>query len=75
MPQHSIDMASDMTPVLGTDIAPPAEIVGRDVVGRAISGIDCGQNVDPSGDLCPGVIPLPDFVSSPPRKRGPRAAA
>ena len=35
MAQHRIDMAGDLRPVLGADIAPAPEIVGRGVVGRA----------------------------------------
>ena len=42
MPQHSIDVAGDVRPVLGADVAPPAKVFGRDIVGRTMFGIDRG---------------------------------
>ncbi len=51
MPQHGIDMAGDLRPVLGTDIAPAPEIVGRGIVGRALPGLDFSEDLDRGGDL------------------------
>ena len=54
MPQHRVDVAGDLRPVLGADVPAAAEIIGRDIVGRTISGVDRGQNVDRGGDLRAG---------------------
>ena len=40
--QHGIDMADDLRPVLGADIAAAAEIIGGDVVGRRPPSIAAG---------------------------------
>jgi hypothetical protein len=50
MSQHGIDVGGDLRPVLGADVAPAAEIIGGDVVGRPPALIDRGENVDSGGD-------------------------
>jgi len=49
--QHGVDMARDVPAVLRTDVTPTPEIIGRDIVGRALAQVDRGQNVDRGGDL------------------------
>ena len=41
--QHGVDMAGDLRPVLGADIAAAAEVIGRDIVGRPVAGVDRGR--------------------------------
>ncbi len=52
--QHRIDMAGDMRPVLGPNVTPTAEIIGRSIVSRTVPGVDRGQDVDRGGDLRAG---------------------
>ena len=51
MAQHGVDMARNVRPVLGPDVAPAPEIIGRDIIGRPLPGVDRGENVDRGGDL------------------------
>ena len=51
MAQPRVDVTGDVRAVLGTDLAPAPEIIGRDVVSRPLAGIDRGENVDRGSDL------------------------
>ena len=51
MAQHRVDMAGDLRPVLGADIATATEVVGRGIVGGASAGFDLGQDVDRGRNL------------------------
>src|SRR5215469_1440177 len=72
--QHTIDMVGDVSAVLGADIAPAPEVIGCNLVGRTIAGIDRSKNVDRGG----GLRTWGQLYSSPPlarpRKRGCRLA-
>ena len=59
VPQHGIDMTGDMRAILGADIPPTPEVVGRSIVGRAIHSLDRRQNVDRSRDLRTGGQTIP----------------
>jgi hypothetical protein len=52
--QHRVYMASDMRPVLGADVSAAPEVIGCNIVGRTIPGLDRGKNVDRGSDLRPG---------------------
>ena len=54
MAQHSVGMTGDLRPVLGPDVSAAAEIIGRNIVGPPIPGVDFGENVDRGSDLCAG---------------------
>src|ERR1700731_3538635 len=54
MPQHGVDVAGDMGAVLGADIAPAPEVVGRDIIARPLAGVDRGEYFDRGGDLRAG---------------------
>src|SRR5262249_19575085 len=47
-----VDMAGDLHAVLGPDIAPSPEVLGGDIVGRPLAGVDRGKNVDRRSDPC-----------------------
>jgi hypothetical protein len=51
VPQHDVDMTGYVWAVLGADVAPAPEIIGRDIVGRPFARVDRGQNIDRGGDL------------------------
>src|SRR5205085_5934465 len=51
MPEHRIDMAGELRPVLGTDVPPAAKIFGRHVVSRTIFAIDRSQDLNSGSDL------------------------
>ena len=54
--QYGVDMAGDLRAVFGADIAPAPEIIGRDLFGRVLAGVNRSKNVDRDGDLrarCP----------------------
>jgi len=49
--QYGVDMAGDLRAVFGADIAPAPEIIGRDLFGRVLAGVNRSKNVDRGGDL------------------------
>ncbi len=70
VPQHRVNMAGDLRPVLGTDVPAAAKVFGRDVVSRTMFGIDRGKNVDRGGDLRSGCQIAPESLFSRPRESG-----
>src|SRR5208337_4957086 len=52
MSQHGVDMAGDVRTVLGADIAPAPEVIGGDIVGWLLAGVDRDENVGRGSDLC-----------------------
>jgi hypothetical protein len=78
--QHSISMTGDLRPVLGADISAVPEVIGRNIVGRPIPGVDSGKNLNRCSDLCSGCqAAVVILASSPsprpsPRRRGARGA-
>ena len=64
MPEHRVNMAGDLRPIFGTDVATAAEVLGRDIVGRAIFHIDRGQDLDRGGDLRTGGQEIEERISS-----------
>ena len=52
MPEHRVDMAGDVRPVLSADIAPAPEVIGGDIVGWPLADVDRDENVGRGSDLC-----------------------
>ena len=54
MAQHGVDMGRDLHPILRPDVAATPEVIGGDVVRRALAALDRGQDVDRGGGAGPG---------------------